>query len=103
MTQPVLVPTAPIILLPCETSPPAEFVTSTDAAAPLLPAMIDETYTLTAPGEGPCSASDFLQVTILKPVNVPNAVTPNGAGVHESWKSTNRSEYPGCAGAIFNG
>jgi len=45
--------------------------------------MIDETYTLTATGEGQCTASDFLKVKILKPVNVPNAFTPNGDGLND--------------------
>lgn len=69
---------------------------------PLLQAMIDETYTLTATGEGQCIASDFLKVKILKPVNVPNAFSPNGDGVHDVWNITNLSDYPGCTVAIFN-
>jgi gliding motility-associated-like protein len=69
---------------------------------PLLQAMIDETYTLTAMGEGQCTASDFLTVKILKPVNVPNAFSPNGDGIHDTWNITNLSDYPGCTVAVFN-
>ena len=69
---------------------------------PLLQAMVDETYTLTATGEGQCTASDFLKVKILKPVDVPNAFSPNGDGVHDTWNITNLSDYPGCTVAIFN-
>lgn len=69
---------------------------------PLLQAMVDETYTLTAIGEGQCIASDFLKVKILKPVDVPNAFSPNGDGVHDTWNITNLSDYPGCTVAIFN-
>jgi gliding motility-associated-like protein len=69
---------------------------------PLLQAMYDETYTLTATGEGLCSATDFLKVKILKPVDVPNAFSPNGDGVHDTWNITNLSDYPGCTVAVFN-
>jgi gliding motility-associated-like protein len=69
---------------------------------PLLQAMADETYTLTAMGEGQCTASDFLTVKILKPVNVPNAFSPNGDGIHDTWNITNLSDYPGCTVAVFN-
>jgi gliding motility-associated-like protein len=69
---------------------------------PLLQAMVDETYTLTAMGEGQCTASDFLTVKILKPVNVPNAFSPNGDGIHDTWNITNLSDYPGCTVAVFN-
>ncbi|OQP61850.1 hypothetical protein A3860_30760 [Niastella vici] len=69
---------------------------------PLLPAMMDETYTLTATGEGQCTAADFLKVKILKPVNVPNAFSPNGDGIHDTWVITNLSDYPGCTVEVFN-
>lgn len=69
---------------------------------PLLKAMVDETYTLTATGEGQCTATDYLKVKILKPVTVPNAFTPNGDGVHDTWNITNLSDYPGCTVAVYN-
>ncbi|HEY1201851.1 MAG TPA: PKD domain-containing protein [Niastella sp.] len=81
---------------------PATGLSNANKLRPLLQAMIDETYTLTATGEGQCTASDFLKVKILKPVNVPNAFTPNGDGVHDTWNITNLSDYPGCTVAVFN-
>lgn len=81
---------------------PATGLSNANKLRPLLQAMMDETYTLTATGEGQCTASDFLKVKILKPVNVPNAFTPNGDGVHDTWNITNLSDYPGCTVAIFN-
>ncbi|MCS3801502.1 PKD domain-containing protein [Niastella sp. OAS944] len=81
---------------------PATGLSNANKLRPLLQAMIDETYTLTATGEGQCTAADFLKVKILKPVNVPNAFTPNGDGVHDTWNITNLSDYPGCTVAVFN-
>lgn len=81
---------------------PAGGLSNANALRPLLQAMYDETYTLTAMGEGQCTASDFLKVKILKPVNVPNAFSPNGDGIHDTWNITNLSDYPGCTVAVFN-
>jgi gliding motility-associated-like protein len=77
-------------------------LSNASALRPLLQAMIDETYTLTATGEGQCTAADFLKVKILKPVKVPNAFSPNGDGIHDTWDITNLSDYPGCTVEVFN-
>lgn len=81
---------------------PAAGLSNANALRPLLQAMYDETYTLTATGEGQCTASGFLKVKILKPVEVPNAFSPNGDGIHDTWNITNLSDYPGCTVAVFN-
>jgi len=81
---------------------PGTGLSNASALRPLLQAMIDETYTLTATGEGQCTASDFLKVKILKPVKVPNAFSPNGDGIHDTWNITNLSDYPGCTVEVFN-
>jgi len=81
---------------------PGTGLSNANALRPLLQAMADETYTLTAIGEGQCTASDELKVKILKPVLVPNAFSPNGDGVHDTWVITNLSDYPGCTVEVFN-
>jgi gliding motility-associated-like protein len=81
---------------------PGTGLSNANTLRPSLIAMADETYTLTATGEGQCTASDFLKVKILKPVSVPNAFSPNGDGIHDTWNITNLSDYPGCTVEVFN-
>jgi gliding motility-associated-like protein len=81
---------------------PGTGLSNANTLRPKLQAMYDETYTLTATGEGQCTASDLLKVKILKPVNVPNAFSPNGDGIHDTWDITNLSDYPGCTVEVFN-
>jgi gliding motility-associated-like protein len=81
---------------------PASGLSDAAKLRPVLQALYDETYTLTATGEGQCTASDYLTVKILKPVNIPNAFSPNGDGIHDTWEITNLSDYPGCTVEVYN-
>jgi gliding motility-associated-like protein len=81
---------------------PGSGLTNANALRPTLLAMRNGTYTLTAIGQGSCTASDFLTVKILKPVNIPNAFSPNGDGIHDKWEITNLIDYPGATVEVFN-
>jgi gliding motility-associated-like protein len=75
-----------------------------DAATlkPALTANLDQVYTLTATGSNGCTATDFLSVKILKPIQVPNIFTPNGDNIHDRWVIPNISDYPGASVEVFN-
>jgi gliding motility-associated-like protein len=69
---------------------------------PSITATQNQTYTLTAVGQGNCTAVDNLTVRILKPIQVPNAFSPNGDGINDRWMIPNLADYPGAKVEIFN-
>lgn len=81
---------------------PASGLNDPTLLKPTLIAMVDQDYTLVATGEFGCTATDFMSVKILKPVNVPNVFSPNGDGIHDKWIITNLADYPGCKVEVFN-
>jgi gliding motility-associated-like protein len=69
---------------------------------PVLTAVQDQTYTLTAIGDFGCRATDQMTVKILKLVTVPNVFSPNGDGIHDIWNIPNLADYPGSTVEVFN-
>jgi gliding motility-associated-like protein len=81
---------------------PGGSLSNATALRPYLVATIDQTYKLTATGEGDCTDEDTMTVKILKKVTCPNAFSPNGDGVNDTWQLDNLSEYPGAKVEVFN-
>lgn len=82
-------------------TPAGDFLNPNAFSAALLTAR-DAVYTLTATGPGNCTASDDVQVTLLRAIKPPNVFSPNGDGINDTWVITGLSYYPDCTVDVFN-
>ncbi|TWF32681.1 gliding motility-associated-like protein [Chitinophaga polysaccharea] len=81
--------------------PAADFPNPT-LLSPVIPAMHDAAYTLTAIGKHGCVARDGMTVKVLKPVAPPTAFSPNGDNINDTWIITNLADYAESTVEVFN-
>lgn len=62
----------------------------------------DRMYWLTATNTFNCSATDSLEVFVLRALEPPSAFSPNGDGIHELWVIPYLSEYKEAVVSVFN-
>ncbi len=62
----------------------------------------DITYILTVTSDKGCTDSDDVFVKVLKKPIVPNIFSPNGDGIHDTWKLPYIDTYPGATIDIYN-
>ncbi|WP_207495236.1 PKD domain-containing protein [Aridibaculum aurantiacum] len=84
------------------TLPPASGLSDPTILSPSLVVERDQVYALTATGQGQCTASDTLYVKSLLPLRIPNAFSPNGDGINDTWEIPNLRDYPGSTVEVFN-
>jgi gliding motility-associated-like protein len=81
---------------------PVTYLNSDTASVPISTPKADITYTLTLTGAGNCTVSDNVLVKVLLAPVVPNAFSPNGDGINDTWKIQYLESYPGATIDIFN-
>jgi gliding motility-associated-like protein len=81
---------------------PATYLDSADIGQPSATPPDDITYRLTLTGIGGCSVSDTVFIKVLKSPLVPNAFSPNGDGINDTWRIQYLESYPGATIEVFN-
>lgn len=81
---------------------PDNWLSDNEILQPVTKAEDDITYKLTVTGEGGCSRFDEVFVKLLlKPV-IPNAFSPNGDAINDTWIIRYLDSYPGATVQIFD-
>lgn len=73
---------------------PSTYLDNPTVVAPVSTAEDDITYTLTLTGIGGCTASDQISILVLRPPQPPNAFSPNGDGINDTWAIKYLNRYP---------
>jgi len=71
-------------------------------ANPTVTGIADITYTVTVTNQQGCQQFADVVVTVLKAPIMPNAFTPNGDGINDTWEIKYLDSYPGSTVNVFN-
>jgi gliding motility-associated-like protein len=86
---------------PVTWSPSQGLTFGTDPLKPTAAPTITTTYTLSA-GTGGCASSSTVTVTVLSPLRIPNAFTPNGDGRDDTWEIDRIGNFGDNKVIVFN-
>ncbi|MDB5211389.1 MAG: hypothetical protein JWQ30_2216 [Sediminibacterium sp.] len=81
---------------------PSLYLDSVTIATPKSTPLDDITYKLFLTGIGGCSVSDEIFIKVLRSPEVPNAFSPNGDGINDTWRIKYLESYPGASIEVFN-
>lgn len=72
---------------------PSFFVSDTSDISPIANPTATITYTLTATENG-CTATDYVTVTVIDDLDIPNTISPNGDNINDKWLIEGIENYP---------
>ena len=81
---------------------PAIYLNSPTLLQPQTTPIADVLYKLIVTSSAGCRASDSVFVKVLKLPVVPNAFSPNGDGINDTWVIRYLNSYPDCTVQVFN-
>lgn len=81
---------------------PTESLSSDTVANPVATPEDNATYTVTITSSEGCQQSGTLAITVQKVLLIPNAFTPNGDGVNDTWVIGNLERFPGSQIQVFD-
>lgn len=81
---------------------PAIGLNNARIARPVAGPQVTTTYRLTVTGTGNCSAGDTILIKVIRPLIIPNAFSPNGDGVNDTWQIPSLADYPGNIVDVFD-
>nr|WP_294789806.1 PKD domain-containing protein [uncultured Mucilaginibacter sp.] len=81
---------------------PATGLSDATIASPTVTGIVDITYRVTVTNDKGCQQFADVMVTVLKTPEMPNAFTPNGDGINDTWEIRYLDSYPGCTVNVFN-
>ncbi len=81
---------------------PGSYLSSDTIARPAVSSPEDIEYSLLITSTEGCKASDRVVVKVLKQIKVPNAFSPNGDGINDTWQIPYLDVYPGCSIEVYN-
>ncbi|MBE7171366.1 MAG: gliding motility-associated C-terminal domain-containing protein [Williamsia sp.] len=81
---------------------PSLYLDNSRSLTPKVTPVDSITYRLDVTSANGCIASDQVSVTVLKDLKVPNAFSPNGDGINDTWKIPYLSSYQGATIEVFN-
>lgn len=81
---------------------PALGISPIDSLIPTVAISDDQLYTLKVTSADGCVAKDDVFIKVLKEVKVPNAFTPNGDNIHDTWQIKYLDNYPNATIIVFN-
>ena len=81
---------------------PGTDLSSTTTTNPTASPGATTTYFLTATSATGCTSTDEVVVTVILPISVPNAITPNGDGHNDIWDIFRISTYPNAKVTVYD-